>query len=53
MIEYKLFTPKMVGDIDVRNRIVMSPMTRGRVNYNRRYITIAQWAGLCPYSRNL
>ncbi len=27
---YKLFTPKKVGAIEVRNRVVMSPMTRSR-----------------------
>jgi N-ethylmaleimide reductase len=30
MKEYKLFTPEKVGSIELRNRIVMSPMTRSR-----------------------
>jgi N-ethylmaleimide reductase len=30
MKEYKLFTPKKVGSVEVRNRMVMSPMTRCR-----------------------
>jgi N-ethylmaleimide reductase len=30
MEQYKLFTPTKVGDIEVKNRIVMSPMTRCR-----------------------
>jgi N-ethylmaleimide reductase len=30
MKEYKLFTPKNVGSVEVRNRIVMAPMTRCR-----------------------
>jgi len=30
MKEYKLFTPKKVGAVEVKNRIVMSPMTRSR-----------------------
>lgn len=28
----KLFTPAMIGDIEVSNRIVMAPMTRSRAN---------------------
>ncbi len=30
MKEYKLFTPKKIGFIELKNRIVMSPMTRSR-----------------------
>ncbi len=30
MKEYKLFTPDKVGSIDVKNRVVMAPMTRCR-----------------------
>jgi N-ethylmaleimide reductase len=30
MNEYKLFTPEKVGSIEVKNRVVMSPMTRCR-----------------------
>lgn len=30
MKEYKLFAPVMLGDIELKNRIVMSPMTRSR-----------------------
>ncbi len=30
MKDYKLFTPQKVGSIEVKNRIVMSPMTRSR-----------------------
>jgi hypothetical protein len=30
IMEYKLFTPAKVGGIEVKNRIVMSPMTRCR-----------------------
>lgn len=30
MKEYKLFSPEKIGSIEVRNRIVMSPMTRSR-----------------------
>ncbi len=30
MKEYKLFTPKKIGSLEVKNRIVMSPMTRCR-----------------------
>lgn len=30
MKEYKLFTPEKVGDTEVKNRVVMSPMTRCR-----------------------
>ena len=30
MKEYKLLTPKMVGYLETRNRIVMAPMTRSR-----------------------
>ena len=30
MKEYKLFSPLKLGDLDLKNRIVMSPMTRSR-----------------------
>jgi len=30
MKKYKLFTPKKVGAVEVKNRVVMSPMTRSR-----------------------
>jgi N-ethylmaleimide reductase len=30
MKEYKLFTPERVGSVELKNRIVMSPMTRSR-----------------------
>jgi len=30
MKEYKLFTPKNIGSIELKNRIAMSPMTRSR-----------------------
>ena len=30
MKEYKLFAPVMLGDLELKNRIVMSPMTRSR-----------------------
>ncbi len=30
MKEYKLFTPKKVGSVELGNRIVMAPMTRSR-----------------------
>jgi N-ethylmaleimide reductase len=30
MQEFKLLTPEKVGDVEVKNRIVMSPMTRCR-----------------------
>jgi N-ethylmaleimide reductase len=30
MREYKLFTPIKIGSIEVKNRVVMSPMTRSR-----------------------
>lgn len=30
MKDYKLFTPKKVGSVEIKNRIVMSPMTRCR-----------------------
>ncbi len=34
MKKYKLFTPKKVGAVEVKNRIVMSPMTRSRAIRN-------------------
>lgn len=34
MKEFELFTPKMVGSIQVQSRIVMSPMTRSRAIAN-------------------
>ena len=30
MKEYKLFAPVKLGNIELKNRIVMSPMTRSR-----------------------
>lgn len=30
MKEFKLFTPEKVGIVEVKNRVVMSPMTRCR-----------------------
>jgi N-ethylmaleimide reductase len=30
MKEYKLFTPKKIGSVEIKNRIVMAPMTRCR-----------------------
>jgi len=34
MKEYKIFIPKKVGSIELKNRIVTSPMTRSRAIVN-------------------
>ena len=45
MTALKLFTPAKVGDITVKNRIVMSPMTRSRALGNVPNDLIAQYYG--------
>jgi N-ethylmaleimide reductase len=43
MKEYKLFTPKKIGSIDLKNRIVMAPMTRCRAVGNMANIMMAEY----------
>src|SRR5665811_82647 len=45
MKEYKLFTPKKVGSIEVGNRVVMSPMTRSRAIGNVPNELMAEYYG--------
>jgi N-ethylmaleimide reductase len=41
--EYKLFTPKMVGSVELGNRIVMAPMTRSRAIGNVPNLLMAEY----------
>jgi len=45
MKQYKLFTPAKVGDIEVKNRIAMSPMTRCRAIGNVPNDLMAEYYG--------
>jgi len=45
MEAYKLFTPVKVGSIELKNRIVMSPMTRCRAIGNVPNDLIAEYYG--------
>ena len=35
MAAHKLFEPLQMGDLELKNRIVMAPMTRGRAGVER------------------
>jgi len=35
MTDYKLFAPLTIGDLELKNRIVLAPMTRGRAGESR------------------
>jgi N-ethylmaleimide reductase len=45
MEHYKLFTPTKIGEVEVRNRIVMSPMTRSRAIGNIPNELMAEYYG--------
>jgi len=45
MKEYKLFAPVKLGDLELKNRIVMSPMTRSRATGNVPNELMAQYYG--------
>jgi N-ethylmaleimide reductase len=45
MSYYKLFSPKKIGAIELKNRIVMSPMTRSRAIGNVPNILMAEYYG--------
>ena len=60
-----IFSPVELGDIRLKNRIVMAPMTRSRAGadalptdimvdyYHRGHCTQCRWPGLLPHTRDL
>jgi len=45
-----LFTPTRLGELQLKNRIVMAPLTRGTAHH-RGHLTFREWLGLCAPAR--